>query len=58
MACIPINEKRCPWRDPSRARIMGGSRLSLRRLGRAMTRRIIERALRAAENSMGQRANV
>jgi len=54
MACIPINEKRCPWNDPSRIGVIEGPRLSFRRLGRAMTRHIIERALRAAENAIGR----
>ena len=54
MACIPIYEKRCPCHDPSRARVIEGPRLSFRRIGHAMTRRIIERALTAAENSISQ----
>lgn len=54
MACIPINEKRCPSRDPLSACVFRGPRLSLRKLGRAMTRHIIERAIRAAENTIGQ----
>ena len=53
MACIPINEKRCRSLDPSLGQRIG-STLSFHNFGRVITRHIIERALRAAENSIAQ----
>ena len=53
MACIPTTEKRCPWHDPSREQSIEPV-LSFQALGRAMTRQIIERALRSAEKAIGQ----
>ena len=53
MACIPVNEKRCGWHDPSRGLGIGLT-LRFQALGRAMTQHIIERALRAAEKSVRQ----
>ncbi len=54
MACTPIIEKRCARKNPLvQLDILPPPRLWLRRLGQAMTRQVIERALRAAESAIG-----
>ena len=53
MACIPTIEKRCARKNPLVQLDILPLGLWLRRLGQAMTRQVIERALRAAESAIG-----